>query len=168
MSIVGSCLKSWSRTQKSRALSSGEAEYYALIGGAAEALGLQAVAHELGWDLEIRLFSDAKAARGMAARRGLGKTRHIEVKFLWLQQAIRMKRLTVHKVCGKQNPANHLTKPLSRHDMQFEVHIIGGTIEVRGVNFDREEMENDYLEERGAEWEMEDLCEALGVFSEVA
>ena len=39
---------------------------------------------------------------------------------------------------------------------------------MRGVNFDREEMENDYLEERGAEWEMEDLCEALGVFSEVA
>ena len=64
--VGGGCLKTWSRTQKSRALSSAEAEYYALVSGAAEALGLQAVASDLGWNLKVRLWSDAKGARDCA------------------------------------------------------------------------------------------------------
>jgi hypothetical protein len=36
----GVAVKHWSRTQKARALSSGEAEYYAIVSGSAEGLGL--------------------------------------------------------------------------------------------------------------------------------
>ena len=167
MCVAGGCLKTWSRTQKSISLSSGEAEYNALVGGAAEALGLQSVSHELGWDLEIRLWSDAKAARGMAARRGLGKTRHVEVKMLWLQQAVRQKRLTIWKVDGKTNPSNHLTKPLSRRDMQIEIQRIGGKIEIRGEKDDREEWENEHVEdEPEEEWDLIEMCEAMEVHVE--
>ena len=167
ITVDGGCLKTWSRTQKTRALSSGEAEYYSLVGGAAEGLGLQAVAMDLGWQMEVRLHSDAKAARGMAARRGLGKTRHVEVKYLWLQQAVRHKRVSIVKVAGTYNPSNHLTKPLSKKVMQEEILRIGGSIidrsggreeaEVRAGGRFREE------EDPGEEWEFAELVEALGI-----
>ena len=41
-------IKHWSRTQKARALSSGEAEYYAIVTGSAEGLGMQSLATDLG------------------------------------------------------------------------------------------------------------------------
>ncbi len=85
MCIGGQVVKTWASTQGSVAMSSGEAEYYALIKGAAEGLGLQAVMADLGWEVKVKVWSDSSAAGGMAARRGLGKNRHMEVKFLWLQ-----------------------------------------------------------------------------------
>ena len=42
-------VRSWSSTEATVATSSGEAEYNALVRGAAEALGLKAVLDELGW-----------------------------------------------------------------------------------------------------------------------
>ena len=42
------CMKTWSTTQSSPALSSCEAEYYAVVDGAARALGMQTAARELG------------------------------------------------------------------------------------------------------------------------
>ena len=41
-------LCTWSVTQSVQALSSGEAEFYALLKGVVEALGLNAIAEELG------------------------------------------------------------------------------------------------------------------------
>jgi hypothetical protein len=71
-------VKHWSRTQKARALSSGEAEYYAIVTGWAEGLGLQALAEDLGWKAAVRLWTDSSAAKAVANRRGLGKLRHVE------------------------------------------------------------------------------------------
>ena len=127
--VGGTCIKSWSRSQKSRALSSAEAEYYAMLGGAAEALGLQALALDLGWSLKVRIHTDSKAGKGMASRRGLGKTRHVEVKYLWLQQAVRTKRLVLAKIWGKINPADHLTKPQTRAEFREVLEGVGGRIE---------------------------------------
>ena len=42
--VGGRVVKSWSRTQRGRSLSSAEAEYYAIVMGAAEALAVQALA----------------------------------------------------------------------------------------------------------------------------
>ena len=49
MVLDGGALKSWSSTQATVAMSSGEAEYYALVKGAAEGLGMQALMKDLGW-----------------------------------------------------------------------------------------------------------------------
>ena len=46
--VDGVAIKHWSRTQKSRALSVAEAEYYAIVTGSAEGLGIQALARDLG------------------------------------------------------------------------------------------------------------------------
>ena len=54
------------------ALSSGEAEYYALIRGACTSLGIQS--HYQDWmiDVPIKMYSDSSAARSVARRRGIG------------------------------------------------------------------------------------------------
>ena len=71
-------IKAWSSTQPIVAMSSGEAEYYAMVKGASTALGLQSMASEVGYPLSIVLCVDSSAAIGISSRRGLGKVRHIE------------------------------------------------------------------------------------------
>ena len=78
--LEGAGVKHWSRTQKTRALSSGEAEYYALVSGCAEGLGIQSLATNMGYEVEVRVWADSDACRGIASRRGLGKMRHVELR----------------------------------------------------------------------------------------
>ena len=77
-------LKTWSSTQASIAQSSGEAEYYALVHAASEALGMKSIMNDLSWDCKTRLLVDSSAAKSIASRTGLGKLRHLEIKCLWL------------------------------------------------------------------------------------
>ncbi len=93
------------------ALSSAEAEYYGMIKAVAEALGVQAVAADMGETLGIRVYSDSSAARAIASRTGQGKVRHMDVRHLWLQELVRRGRRSVHKVKGTENPADGMTKP---------------------------------------------------------
>lgn len=58
MCVDGVGIKHWSRTQKARALSSGEAEYYAMVTGGAEGLGMQSLAEDLGWKVQVRVWTD--------------------------------------------------------------------------------------------------------------
>ena len=74
----GGCLvKIWSKTLSTIALSSGEAELAAVVKGATEALGLQAILEDFGIPVGLHLRSDATAAIGMVKREGLGKVRHL-------------------------------------------------------------------------------------------
>ena len=111
--LAGCTVKSWSNRQATPAMSSAEAEYYAMVKASAEALGIQALAADLGWAVRIRLCVDSSAAKAMASRSGVGRVRHMEVRFLRLQDVVMRKRLELKKICGKKNPADVLTKPLS-------------------------------------------------------
>ena len=107
------CLKTWSSTQDSPALSSCEAEYYAVVDGASRALGVRAAAKELGVvvdDLVVSMATDSSGAKSFASRRGTGRIRHIEVKWLWLQQAVADGRFRMQKVLGTRNAADMITK----------------------------------------------------------
>ena len=125
MTWGGSVLKTWPSTQRVVAQSSGEAEYYAMTKAAAEGLGVKALLEDLGWDAQVRIWVDSAAAKSVASRVGLGKMRHMEVKFLWLQQAVRDGRVVLKKVPGQQNPADILTKPLGREDIANKMARIG-------------------------------------------
>ena len=59
-----------------------------------------------------RIYTDADAAKGMAARTGLGRTRHIDVHYLWVQQRIALGDFTLHKVLGTENASDICTKYL--------------------------------------------------------
>ena len=104
------CLKHWSTTQSTIALSSGEAELGGLCKGAANAIGMRAIARDLGIDLEIKLLSDATAALGISRRLGVGKIRHLDTSLLWIQQRLRDKDLSAAKILGTDNPADAVTK----------------------------------------------------------
>ena len=82
MLLNGSCLKTWSTTQSVRAVSSGEAEYYAALKGASVAFGFRSMAADLGGNIKIVLRSGSSAALGIGGRQGLGKLRHLETGYL--------------------------------------------------------------------------------------
>ena len=75
-------IKSWSTAQATVALSSGEAELYALVKGASQSLGLISLAGDMGLDMDARVHTDSSAALGIASRKGLGKLRHVRVQTL--------------------------------------------------------------------------------------
>jgi hypothetical protein len=124
--VDGAGVKHWSRTQKARALSSGEAEYYAMVTGGAEGLGMQALAEDLGWTVKVRVWTDSSAAKAVANRRGLGKLRHVELKWLWMQDMVKEGRILLKTVRGEENVADHLTKPKSRVEVEELLRRIGG------------------------------------------
>ena len=77
------CFKSWSSTQATVALSSAEAELYALTKGAAQGLGLMTMLADFGTAVECTVHTDASAAIGIVRRAGFGKLRHLNVRYLW-------------------------------------------------------------------------------------
>ena len=72
------CIRTWSSTQPSGTLSSGEAEYYGLVNAADAGLGYQSLLNDVGLNLPITAWTDSSAALGIASRSGLGKLRHLE------------------------------------------------------------------------------------------
>jgi hypothetical protein len=119
------CIKSWSSTQGPVALSSAEAEYYSMVEGVLRARGLQTIGLEIGMkglDEKIMLETDSSAAKSFAARRGLGKMRHMETRYLWLQGEVLKKKVVVSKVKGDENPADLMTKYLSEKDISKCLH----------------------------------------------
>ena len=130
MTVGGGVTKTWSSMQTTVAQSSGEAEYYAMVRSAAEALGVQSIMRDMGWEAPIRLWVDSSAAKSMASRIGLGKVRHMEVKFLWLQEAVKNKKVELRKIAGNINPADVLTKPKSVKEAAALLESVG--VHVRG------------------------------------
>jgi hypothetical protein len=139
-------IKAYSRTQSNIALSSGEAEYYALVSTASEALGIVAMTEDFGDRTEAYLYADASAAIGVANREGLGRIRHLDTQSLWLQQVLRKKRLGLGKVLGIENPSDLMTKHvdsklLGEHTQSMGCEFVGGRAElalqvVQGVGDD--------------------------------
>ena len=71
--------------------------------------------------MEIHVFTDSSAARGVANRLGLGKLRHLDVRLLWVQEMVRSGRVQLRKVRGDVNPADMLTKPKSAKDLHIQL-----------------------------------------------
>ena len=91
-----------------------------MVEGTLRAKNLQTIGREIGMkslDGEIVLGADSSAAKSFAARRGLGRMRHIEVRHLWLQNEILKKAVKMVKVEGEENPADLMTKYLSEKDI---------------------------------------------------
>ena len=105
-------LRHLSTLQSIQALSSAEAEYYALTKGSAYGLGMEAYFVDLGIKAPVVVHTDSSSGKAFSERRGLGRLRHVQTRYLWLQDRIAMGHLKLLKVSGLVNPADVLTKAL--------------------------------------------------------
>ena len=74
--------------------------------------------------LTADIMADASAALGIIGRSGLGKLRHIDTSYLWLQQENIKKKLRMNKVKGIENPADINTKGLSGDEIAKYVKML--------------------------------------------
>ena len=121
------CIKTWSSTQGAVALSSAEAEFYAMIEAVIRAKGVISIMKEIGFEVtdHIQLFTDSSAAKSFVSRRGLGKMKHLEIRDLWLQREVGLGKVTVNKVAGTRNPADLMTKFLKRGEIELRLKLMG-------------------------------------------
>ena len=74
---------------------------------AQHALHLKSMGEDFGIALKTLIRSDARAALGIAYRRGLaGKTRHVQMQYLWIQQEVTNEHVKMQNVLGGHNPAD--------------------------------------------------------------
>ena len=62
------------------------------------------------WTLSLAVHVDSATAKAIASRSGIGKVRHLEVKTLWVQAALKEGRFALVKEPGRENPATILTE----------------------------------------------------------
>ena len=120
-------LKTWSSTQGAVALSSAEAEFYAMIEAVIRAKGVVNVMIELGFMVkkDLQLHTDSSAAKSFVSRKGLGKMKHLEIRDLWLQREVALGRVVVNKVDGTKNPADLMTKYLRKEEIESRLELMG-------------------------------------------
>ena len=72
-----------------------------------------------GVTVEAVVLSDANAGIGIASRQGYGRLKHLEVKWLWVQEKVSEKALKLCKHPTETNLADLATKYLSRHRIEM-------------------------------------------------
>ena len=118
-------LKSWSTTQKSVTLSSGEAELVAAVKMSTELIGICQLSHDWGLEEGARLLVDSSAAIGVINRKGNGRLRHVKVGMMWIQEKVEEGEIRIEKVLGTENPADLMTKYLPAAKIQQYMEKLG-------------------------------------------
>jgi hypothetical protein len=115
---IGNSPVAWrSVSQKSVALSSCEAEFYALADVVKEVLWLKQLLIELGLKvkLPIDIYIDNQAAIALAENPvSHQRTKHIDIRYFFLREHITDGTIKLHYVNTADNPADLLTKPTSQ------------------------------------------------------
>ena len=136
MTVGGGLVKSWASTQGSTALSSAEAEYYALVKGACEGIGLQQLTRDMGVQVSVRVWVDSSSAKSIAGRIGLGKVRHMDVRYIWVQEVRNKGGIKIAKIRGEENPADIMTKPKSLADISKLTKSVGVQLQEEALGKD--------------------------------
>ena len=116
VSVFNVNLQSTSRTQASIAHSSAESELYAMTQAAVESLAIKNFIQEfsspiLSSSVSIVIQTDSSAEKTMASRLGISRrSKHIELKYLWIQDEVKEGKLELKKVGTHFNPSDVLTK----------------------------------------------------------
>ena len=108
-------LTSERRGQGTVSLSSGESEMYALGALSAELIFAQALLKEIGLSFLIQVRADSSTARAVATKQGASrKMKQIHTRFLFIQDLVFRKLLTMSSVQTDENPSDIGTKALGR------------------------------------------------------
>ncbi len=101
--LGGHCVRTYSQTQETVALSSGESEFYGVVEAATMGPGMLGFLDDLGLEVKVQVNVGSSAAKSLVSRTGAGRVRHIEVGELWVQD--RVEELSVVKVKGEEKVA---------------------------------------------------------------
>ena len=107
--IGGRAVKHTSNLQGGTGLNVSDSEYYGLTHGAAHGLGLRSYMADLGFEMSLEILSDSSAAKAFASRRGFGRQRHVQIRYLWLQERVAAGHLSIQKIKTTHNIADILT-----------------------------------------------------------
>eukprot|EP00438_Fugacium_kawagutii_P035573 Skav206146 [mRNA] locus=scaffold2285:21167:21949:+ [translate_table: standard] len=111
--LLNSTVSFGSRTQGTIALGSGEAELYSIGQGTSEALFVRNLLIEanLAKAVNIIVYTGSTAGKSMAMRFGAGKkTRHVELRFLYVQELVGKEIIRLKKANAEYNCAEVLSK----------------------------------------------------------
>ena len=128
--FLGTLITSQSRTQATVALSSGEAELYAIGLGVSESLFIRSLLLEsqLSKNVNIRIHTDSTAGKSMATRFGTSKkTKHVQLRFLFIQELVASGVVSIKKVAGTSNPSDVMTKYITKEVLQRHLMSLGIT-----------------------------------------
>ena len=106
---------SWqSRLQKCVALATTEAEYIAVVEASKELLWMKKFLQELGINQEkFMLFCDSQSAIHLSKNPTFhSRSKHIEVRYHWIRQALEMKSYALEKIHTDDNGSDMMTKSL--------------------------------------------------------
>ena len=112
------CIKTYSQTQETIALSPGESDFYGIAKAAAMGLGMKGMMEDPGVGVEVQVNTDSSAAKSITSRKGAGRVRHIEVRELWVQERVARGELKIVRVKGEDNVADGLTKHVDKQKME--------------------------------------------------
>ena len=88
-----------------------EAELQALTEGATRGIATKTMPTEMGVVLDVvHVYTESSAAISFLSQRGLRNMRHIEVKELWLQAAVKESKVKLPTIAGASNPADLSSK----------------------------------------------------------
>lgn len=122
----GCLLLATSRSQRTVALSSAEAELHAAVSTVCHGVLLkECLTFSLNIDIIMKLSLDNAAARQILFRSGVGRVRHLSCRILWVQGYVKEKKLEAHAVPTKLNCADLGTKRLSKDRMEFLMNMVG-------------------------------------------
>ena len=106
----GHLLDSYSVTQDITALASGESEFYSINSGCARGMEVKHLLEWLEDPNRLTVHSDATAAIGMSSRLGTAKVRHLETRWLWHQELVKKRVVTLKKRPTEKNTSDLGTK----------------------------------------------------------
>ena len=127
---------SWSsKKQNIIALSSTEAEYIAQTHAAKEALWLRSFVEEVrgGSQGPMKINCDNQGAIALAKDNKFhSRTKHIDLRFHFIREAVQDKKITVSYIPTEENPSDVLTKALAKPKFQRFVEMLGLRVEKEG------------------------------------
>ena len=102
-----------------------EAELGAAVKASQEVLGIMSLWKDVGDTTWGHVMGDASAAIGIIRRIGLGKMRHLNTSWLWVQEKEASLELQCHKVKGSDNSADLFTKALEHDSIRRHTEAMG-------------------------------------------
>ena len=109
--LTGAAFHHMCRSHRTVSLSSCESEWYAAVSASCEGTYLRAIFRFMADSpCNLHLTLDNAACRQLALQQGVGKTRHIEGRMLWLQQSVKDKVLDIGAVSSAFNLGDLSTK----------------------------------------------------------